>query len=208
MASYILAHASIRTAATHRRPSWPRGSCRQPPGGALPGTRIISRTVAYAIITGLLVGVYAGLVLLTTQLFQVHTPVAVAASTLAAAALFNPVRRGVQQIVDRRFNRARYDADQTVAAFAARLKDAVDLDSALVPPGAGVVSGLTGGVGFSARADGAQVSVEGAEPGQPQVFPGVAGRSPRETASRAEKAAGSVNGRRPLSHGAQRRSSA
>ncbi len=47
----------------------------------------------------------------------------------AAAALFNPVRRRVQNAVDRRFNRARYDADQTVAAFAARLKDAVDLDS-------------------------------------------------------------------------------
>jgi MFS family permease len=91
--------------------------------------RVISRTVAYTIVTGLLVGVYAGLVLLTTQVFRVHTPVAVAAATLAAAALFNPVRRRVQQIVDRRFNRARYDADQTIAAFAARLKDAVDLDS-------------------------------------------------------------------------------
>jgi hypothetical protein len=91
--------------------------------------RIISRTLAYAIVTGLLVGVYAGLVLLTTQVFRVHTPVAVAASTLAAAALFNPVRRRVQRAVDRRFNRARYDADQTVAAFAGRLKDAVDLDS-------------------------------------------------------------------------------
>jgi len=91
--------------------------------------RIISRTLAYAIITGLLVGVYAGLVLLTTQVFRIHTPVAVAASTLAAAALFNPLRRRVQGVVDRRFNRARYDADQTVAAFAARLKDAVDLDA-------------------------------------------------------------------------------
>ena len=91
--------------------------------------RIISRTLAYAIITGLLAGVYAGLVLLTTQVFRVHTPVAVAASTLAAAALFNPVRQRVQNAVDRRFNRARYDADQTAAAFAARLKDAVDLDS-------------------------------------------------------------------------------
>ena len=91
--------------------------------------RIISRTLAYAIVTGLLVGVYAGLVLLTTQVFRVHTPVAVAASTLAAAALFNPLRRRVQNLVDRRFNRARYDADQTVAALAARLKDAVDLDA-------------------------------------------------------------------------------
>ena len=91
--------------------------------------RIISRTLAYAIVTGLLVGVYAGLVLLTTGMLRIHTPVAVAASTLAAAALFNPVRRRVQKAVDRRFNRARYDADQTIAAFAARLKDAVDLDS-------------------------------------------------------------------------------
>jgi hypothetical protein len=91
--------------------------------------RIISRTLAYTIVTGLLVGIYTGLVLLTTQVFGVHTPVAVAASTLAAAALFNPVRRRVQGMVDRRFNRARYDADQTVAAFAARLKDAVDLAS-------------------------------------------------------------------------------
>jgi hypothetical protein len=91
--------------------------------------RLISRTLAYAIITGLLVGVYAGLVLLATQLLHVHTPVAVAASTLAAAALFNPLRLRVQHMVDRRFNRARYDADQTVAAFAARLKDTVELDS-------------------------------------------------------------------------------
>jgi hypothetical protein len=91
--------------------------------------RIISRTLAYAIVTGLLVGVYAGLVLLATQVFRFHTPVAVAASTLAAAALFNPLRGRVQRIVDRQFNRARYDADRTVAAFAARLKDAVDLGS-------------------------------------------------------------------------------
>jgi hypothetical protein len=91
--------------------------------------RVISRTLAYAIITGVLAGVYAGLVLLATQVLRVHTPVAVAAATLAAAALFSPVRRRVQQRVDRRFNRARYDADLAVAAFAARLKDAVDLDT-------------------------------------------------------------------------------
>ena len=91
--------------------------------------RIISRTLAYAIVTGLLVGVYAGLVLLATGVFRFHSAVAVAAATLAAAALFNPLRRRVQLAVDRRFNRARYDAERTVAAFAARLKDAVDLDS-------------------------------------------------------------------------------
>jgi hypothetical protein len=91
--------------------------------------RIVSRTLAYAIVTGLLVGIYAGLVLLATRILSVHTPVAVAASTLAAAALFNPLRRRVQRVVDRRFNRARYDAEQTIAAFAARLKDAVDLNS-------------------------------------------------------------------------------
>ena len=91
--------------------------------------RIISRTLAYAIVTGLLIGVYAGLVLLTTHLLTFSSSAAVAASTLVAAALFNPLRRRVQHAVDRRFNRARYDADQTVAAFAARLKDAVDLDA-------------------------------------------------------------------------------
>jgi hypothetical protein len=91
--------------------------------------RIISRTLAYAIVTGLLIGVYTGLVLLATHLLTFSSSAAVAASTLVAAALFNPVRRRVQRAVDRRFNRARYDADQTVAAFATRLKDAVDLDT-------------------------------------------------------------------------------
>ena len=91
--------------------------------------RIISRTLAYAIVTGLLVGLYAGLVLLATEVFRFHSTVAVAASTLAVAALFNPLRRRVQRAVDRRFNRVRYDADQTLMAFATQLKDAVDLDS-------------------------------------------------------------------------------
>jgi hypothetical protein len=93
--------------------------------------RIISRTLAYAIVTGLLVGVYAGLVLLATQALPVSlsTPVAVAGATLVAAALFNPVRRRVQRLVDRRFNRSRYNADKTVAVFAARLQDALDLDA-------------------------------------------------------------------------------
>ena len=91
--------------------------------------RILSRTVAYAIVTGLLVGVYAGLVTLATQVLSFGGAVGVAASTLAVAALFNPLRQRVQHLVDRRFNRARYDAEQTVAAFAARLKEAADLDS-------------------------------------------------------------------------------
>jgi hypothetical protein len=92
--------------------------------------RIISRTLAYAIITGLLIGVYAGLVLLANRVLSFHTPVTVAGSTLVAAALFSPLRSRVQRAVDQRFNRARYDADQMVAAFADRLKDAVDLDAA------------------------------------------------------------------------------
>jgi hypothetical protein len=90
--------------------------------------RIISRTLSYAVVTGLLVGVYAGLVLLATHALGVHTPIAVAVATLVAAALFSPLRRRVQHLVDRRFNRARYDADHTVATFAARLQDATDPD--------------------------------------------------------------------------------
>jgi MFS family permease len=91
--------------------------------------RIISRTLAYALVTGLLVGLYAGLVLLATQVLQLSSPVSVAAATLLAAALFNPLRRRVQRLADRRFNRARYDADRTVAAFAARLTSAIDVDA-------------------------------------------------------------------------------
>jgi hypothetical protein len=91
--------------------------------------RILSRTLAYAIVTGLLIGVYAGLVLLATHILGFASAVSVAAATLAAAALFNPLRRRVQRIVDRRFNRARYDAERTVAGFTSRLQDDVDLDS-------------------------------------------------------------------------------
>jgi hypothetical protein len=91
--------------------------------------RIISRTLAYTVVTGLLIAAYAGLVLLSTDVLGLSSSVAVAASTLAAAAAFSPMRRRVQRVVDRRFNRARYDADMTVAVFAARLKDEVDLDS-------------------------------------------------------------------------------
>ena len=91
--------------------------------------RIISRVISYAIVTAVLAGVFAGLVLLATAALPFRTTVGVAVATLAAAALFNPLRKRVQHAVDRRFNRARYNADLTVAAFASRLKDAVDLDS-------------------------------------------------------------------------------
>src|SRR5262249_5971505 len=74
--------------------------------------RLISRTLAYAIMTALLVGVYAGLVILAGVL-GFSTPPAVAIATLAAAALFNPLRRRVQRAVDKRFNRIRYDAELT-----------------------------------------------------------------------------------------------
>jgi hypothetical protein len=93
--------------------------------------RLISRTLSYALLTGLLVGVFAGLVLLTTRVLPFSSPVGVAASTLAAAGLFSPLRTRLQRLVDRRFNRARYDAEATVAAFAARLRDAVDVDTVL-----------------------------------------------------------------------------
>jgi hypothetical protein len=91
--------------------------------------RIISRVVSYALITGLLVGVYAGLVLLAMHVLPHKSAVAVAISTLVTAALFAPVRRRVQRVVDRRFNRSRYDAEAVVTAFTARLRHTVDLEA-------------------------------------------------------------------------------
>jgi hypothetical protein len=91
--------------------------------------RLISRTISYVLVTGLLIGVFVGVVVLATDVLPFSSPVGVAASTLAAAALFNPLRRRVQQLVDRRFNRGRYDAEAIVTAFTMRLRDAVDLDT-------------------------------------------------------------------------------
>jgi hypothetical protein len=90
--------------------------------------RLISRTLSYAIVTGLLVGIYIGMVTLATRELPLSSPIGVAASTLTVAALFSPLRRRAQRLVDRRFNRARYDADATIAAFAGRLRDEVDLE--------------------------------------------------------------------------------
>jgi len=91
--------------------------------------RLVSRTLSYAILTALLVGVFVGLIALTGDALALSSRVGVAASTLAAAALFNPLRVRVQRLVDRRFNRARYDAEATVAAFTAQLRDAVEIDA-------------------------------------------------------------------------------
>jgi hypothetical protein len=92
--------------------------------------RIISRTISYGVVTAMLVAVYAGSILVLQGPLGAITggdTVAVAASTLAAAALFQPVRRRTQAAVDHRFNRARYDAERTIDALAARLRDEMDL---------------------------------------------------------------------------------
>jgi hypothetical protein len=91
--------------------------------------RIISRTLAYGLLTVLLGGGYALVVLGLGQLLGQDSPLVVAAATLAVAAVFQPARRRIQRLVDRRFNRRRYDAARTVDAFAARLREQVDLDA-------------------------------------------------------------------------------
>jgi hypothetical protein len=89
--------------------------------------RIISRTLAYGLLTVLLGGGYAGMVLGLGQLLGQDSSLVVAGATLVVAAVFQPARRRIQLAVDRRFNRRRHDAAQTIAAFGARLRDQVDL---------------------------------------------------------------------------------
>jgi hypothetical protein len=91
--------------------------------------RLVSRTITYAVVTAGLVGVFLGLIVLTTRVLPFSSPVGVAASTLAAAALFNPLRARVQRVVDRRFNRARYSAERTVQALGLHLRDALDVEA-------------------------------------------------------------------------------
>ena len=91
--------------------------------------RIVSRTVAYGLVTVLLAGVYAVVVLALGQLLGRSSSLVVAGATLAVAALFQPARRRVQGAVDRRFNRRRYDAARTIQGFSGRLREQVDLDS-------------------------------------------------------------------------------
>ena len=91
--------------------------------------RLVSRTVTYALVTALLVVPYLLILPAATRLFEGSGSLAVAAVTLAAAALFQPMRRRVQDLVDRRFNRRRYDAARTAEGFAVRLRDQLDLDA-------------------------------------------------------------------------------
>jgi hypothetical protein len=93
--------------------------------------RIVSRTVSYGLLTAGLIGLYLLVVALLRTLLEPLTgssALAVAGSTLAVAAAFNPARTRLQAVVDRRFDRARYDAVRAVDRFAARLRDQVDLD--------------------------------------------------------------------------------
>ena len=114
--------------------------------------RLISRGVSWAVLSGLLVAVYAGAVILLQGVLGDVTQgetVAVAGSTLLAAALFQPLRRRIQTTVDHRFNRARYDAERTAIDFAERLRDQVDVDHlriALATTAAGVVHPTGAGV--------------------------------------------------------------
>jgi hypothetical protein len=91
--------------------------------------RIVSRTVAYGLLTLLLGLGYAAVVLGLGRLLPDSSTLAVAAATLAVAALFQPARRRIQQVVDRRFNRRRHDAGRIIEAFGAHLRDQVDLDA-------------------------------------------------------------------------------
>jgi hypothetical protein len=85
--------------------------------------RIVSRTVTYALVAGLLALTYFGVIALLTSLLPPSSPLAVAGSTLVVAALFNPLRRRMHRLVDRRFNRSRYDAQQVADRFARDLQD-------------------------------------------------------------------------------------
>jgi hypothetical protein len=88
--------------------------------------RLVSRTVSYLLVVGVLAAIFIGVVTATGSLLQTDSDLAIAASTLAVAALFNPLRKRVQNWVDRRFNRSRYDAQKVMDGFSGSLRDQVD----------------------------------------------------------------------------------
>jgi len=94
--------------------------------------RIISRTVSYSVVVALVVGAFYGSVTLLSSLLPSDSSLAIAGSTLAVFALFNPARKRIQDLVDRRFNRSRYHSQQVVSRFTLQLRDETDFD--LLPP--------------------------------------------------------------------------
>jgi hypothetical protein len=91
--------------------------------------RIISRTVTYTLVVGVLVAVYTAAVGVLAQVLPIESDLAVAAATVTAAALFNPLRRRIQRWVDRRFNRTRYVAERELETFTDRLRDTTEIDT-------------------------------------------------------------------------------
>ncbi len=119
-------YATVGLVLTLRRPANPIGWLY---AAAALTWSLVSRTVTYAAVTALLLVPYLLVVPAASELVAGSGSLAVAAATLAMAALFQPLRRRVQDLVDRRFNRRRYDAARTVDGFARRLRDQVDLDA-------------------------------------------------------------------------------
>lgn len=119
--------------------------------------RLVSRTIAYALVTGLLLAIFGGSILLLETIlapFTERQTIPVAASTLAVFALFQPVMRRVRRRVDRRFDRARYDGERTAAAFSERLRDEIDLTTISADLGmtvGGAISPSTQGIWLRGR---------------------------------------------------------
>jgi hypothetical protein len=91
--------------------------------------RLISRTVVYGVLVALLIGTYLGVVFLLSQFVPDENSITVAIATLAVAGLFNPLRRRIQDTIDRRLYRSRYDAQEIVEEFSGRLTDEVDVET-------------------------------------------------------------------------------